>query len=291
MNPLQAIRKRRRRLVSQVLGGLAVVWLGMVLQPCLMAAEMAMDGHCPHCPAPTAESCDGAVSNGCKYNDRVDYDGRSAYSKLAKKTLDHSPVLFAALAPKQLRCSRPVKPPLSSVAPAAEEGGTVGYTMAGREDPRCFVTDDDGSHDEGHRMPRRSIGNSPTVPVTSVIMASRFARTFAVFTAMGLLYAGPVAACICVDEPMPAMPCCPDDPQDSDQTTHASPDLTSYSACTLVPADLLPSGPQDLPSPVAISGTAALEWSPRAPPAVWVPRPQEPHESPPIYLVTLRLRN
>jgi hypothetical protein len=98
MNPLQAIRKRRRRLVSQVLGGLAVVWLGMVLQPCLMAAEMAMDGHCPHCPAPTAEGCDGAVSNGCRYIDRVDYDGRSAYSKLAKKTLDHSPALFAALA-------------------------------------------------------------------------------------------------------------------------------------------------------------------------------------------------
>jgi hypothetical protein len=120
-------------------------------------------------------------------------------------------------------------------------------------------------------------------------MLSRFARTFAVLAAMSLLYAGPVAACICVDEPMPAMPCCPDDPQDSDQLSVPA-DVASYSACTLVPADLLP-GSQDLPSPVAISSAAPPEWSPRAPPAVGVAPSQEPYRSPPTYLVTLRLKN
>ena len=127
--------------------------------------------------------------------------------------------------------------------------------------------------------------------VTSVVMFSRFRRTFAICTAVGVLCAGPIAACICVDEPMPAMPCCPDEPQDSKQTTHAPADLASYSDCAVVPADLLPPGPQDFPSPIAISSAAAPEWLPRAPPAVWLPRSREPYVSPPIYLVTQRLRN
>jgi hypothetical protein len=122
-------------------------------------------------------------------------------------------------------------------------------------------------------------------------MPSRFARALTVLAAMAVLYAGPIAACICVDEPMPAMPCCPDDLQDSDQATQLPADLASYSDCTFVPADLLPSGPQDLPSPIAISSAIPPEWSPRAPPEPRIHRSPTHCYSPPIYLVTLRLRN
>ena len=75
---------------------LAVVWLGMVFQPCLMAADVG--DHCPHCPTPMTEGCGGGVSEGCTYIDRVDYDGRVPYIKLTDETPDENPVLFAALA-------------------------------------------------------------------------------------------------------------------------------------------------------------------------------------------------
>ena len=121
-------------------------------------------------------------------------------------------------------------------------------------------------------------------------MPSRFARALTVLAAMAVLYAGPVAACICVDQPMPEMPCCPGDPQDS-EATQLPADLASYSDCTFVPADLLPCGPQDLPSPVAISSAIPPEWSPRAPPEPRLRTSPTHYHSPPIYLVTLRLRN
>ena len=122
-------------------------------------------------------------------------------------------------------------------------------------------------------------------------MPSRFARALTVLAAIAVLYAGPIAACICVDQPMPELPCCPDDPRDSDQAAQLPADLASYSGCTFVPADLLPSGPQDLPSPVAISSAIPPEWSPRTPPEPRVRRSPTHYHFPPIYLVTLRLRN
>ncbi len=100
MNLLQPIRKRSRRWVPRVLGPLAVVWLSMVLQPCLMAAEMdgqmdgQMDGDCPHCPTPMQQDC---AAGACTYVDRVDYDGRTPQVKLANVQPDDHPVLLSAL--------------------------------------------------------------------------------------------------------------------------------------------------------------------------------------------------
>ena len=100
MNLLQPIRKRSRRWVPRVLGPLAVVWLSMVLQPCLMAAEMhggmdgGMDGDCPHCPTPMQQDCGAGA---CTYVDRVDYDGRTPQVKLANVQPDDHPVLLATL--------------------------------------------------------------------------------------------------------------------------------------------------------------------------------------------------
>ncbi len=100
MNLLQAIRKRRRRWVSQVMGLLGVVWLSMVLQPCLMAADMGgmdgMGGDCPHCPTPMTQGC--GSSGECTYIDRVDYDGRTPHVKPANDLPDQNPELFGALA-------------------------------------------------------------------------------------------------------------------------------------------------------------------------------------------------
>ncbi len=105
MNLLQPIRNRSRRWVPRVMAPLAVVWLSMVLQPCVMAAEMGgamggamggqMDGNCPHCPTPMQQDC---AAGACTYVDRVDYDGRTPYVRLANTQPDDHPVLFATLA-------------------------------------------------------------------------------------------------------------------------------------------------------------------------------------------------
>lgn len=121
-------------------------------------------------------------------------------------------------------------------------------------------------------------------------MLRRFGRIVVTCVVMGLLYTGPVAACICVGEPMPDMRCCPDEPQGQDQTTPKPTNLASHTSCAFVPADLLPSSSPDLPTPIAITFAPLPEWSPRAPPSAWSPASPEPHDSPPIYLVTLRLR-
>ena len=100
MNLLQPIRERRRRWVPRLMGTLAVVWMGMVLQPCLMAAEMhggmdgGMDGDCPHCPTPMQQDCGAGA---CTYVDRVDYDGRTPQVKLANVQPDDHPVLLPTL--------------------------------------------------------------------------------------------------------------------------------------------------------------------------------------------------
>lgn len=97
MNLLQPIRNRSRRWVPRVMAPLAVVWLSMVIQPCLMAAEMdgQMDGNCPHCPTPMQQDC---AAGGCTYVDRVDYDGRTPQVRLANAQPDDHPVFFATLA-------------------------------------------------------------------------------------------------------------------------------------------------------------------------------------------------
>ncbi len=93
MNLLQRLHKRCRRSVPPLMGMLAVVWLGMVLQPCVMAAEM--NGDCPHCPTPMEQGCGGGASEGCTYIDRVDYDGRTPQVKPPHEAPDETPVFVA----------------------------------------------------------------------------------------------------------------------------------------------------------------------------------------------------
>jgi len=113
MNPLAAIRKHRRPLVVQLLGMLGVVWFGMVLQPCVMAADMDMDmdGPCPHCPQPMDPDCDAGMTTSCRYFDHVDYDGRGAHVSLPKKTLEHLAVAVAERPVEREMPARATGPP------------------------------------------------------------------------------------------------------------------------------------------------------------------------------------
>lgn len=118
-------------------------------------------------------------------------------------------------------------------------------------------------------------------------MLRRYAAPTLVLAMLGALFAGPAAACLCADEPMPAMPCCPDEPEPSHQPKDAC--ATQVAAtCEAMGVDaLLPSTP-DSPQPATGIATARYEHTPSLSPAVPIP---EPYASPPIYLVTLRLRN
>lgn len=120
-------------------------------------------------------------------------------------------------------------------------------------------------------------------------MLTRFTRALILLAAAGAVYAGPVAACLCVAEPMEAMPCCPDDAQQQDHSNCAQPDSELNAACDPVPADILSAGTQDLSPPIAIFGALA-PWSVHGPPVSAIATSPPPHNFPPIYLITLRLR-
>ena len=120
-------------------------------------------------------------------------------------------------------------------------------------------------------------------------MLTRFSRVLVLLAAAGVVYAGPLAACVCVAERMDEMPCCPDDAEQQDHSNCTQPDSEVNAACDTVPADLLPAGTQDLSPPIAISA-ALPPWSVHGPPVSSIATSLPPHDSAPIYLITLRLR-
>jgi hypothetical protein len=115
-------------------------------------------------------------------------------------------------------------------------------------------------------------------------------RIVVLMLSLGVLYSGPVAACVCADEMPPSMPCCPDDPLDSGHSDFGLPG-TVATACDPAPADLLPAGSFELSPPVAISSAAPPPWQTHAPPPALAPPTPVAGTARPIYLVTLRLRN
>jgi hypothetical protein len=120
-------------------------------------------------------------------------------------------------------------------------------------------------------------------------MFARFSRVLVLLAAAGVVYAGPVAACLCAAEPVRQMPCCPDDAQQQDQSDCRQPDSQANAVCDPVPVDLLAAGTLDLSPPIAISA-ALPSWSVHGPPRAALATFPPPHDSPPIYLITLRLR-
>jgi hypothetical protein len=86
------------------------------------------------------------------------------------------------------------------------------------------------------------------------------------------------------------MPCCPDQ-HHSDQSNCGQPDLHEATVCDPVPAHTLSSVSHDIFFPVANFAAAMPLWSAHGPPLVPIPPQQLIEGRPPIYLVTLRLRN
>jgi hypothetical protein len=119
----------------------------------------------------------------------------------------------------------------------------------------------------------------------------RFGRAFVFLLAFAILYSGPVAACVCAgDQSMPTMPCCPDQAHHAGQHDLGVPP-SLVASCGPVAVGLLPASIQDAPAPVAIVATSPEPWRTRGPPPLPTVRPRTPLGAPPIYLVTLRLRN
>lgn len=106
-----------------------------------------------------------------------------------------------------------------------------------------------------------------------------------------VLFGGPVAACICVEDlSMAAMPCCPDQPADSEHgDTGLLPELAV--ACIPLPSAGLLVEAVELPKPVAILPASVPDRRGLDPPwqvARTVSRTFE--SSSPLYLTTRRLR-
>lgn len=114
-------------------------------------------------------------------------------------------------------------------------------------------------------------------------------RAIVILLALGALFAGPVSACVCADDHMAAMPCCPDQPQDVDHLDFGLPS-TARAVCDPAQADLLPAGPLDLPAPVAIAASAHPAWLAHGPPGPGTFLPPRLYDAPPVYLLTLRFR-
>jgi len=134
-----------------------------------------------------------------------------------------------------------------------------------------------------------SIWNRSRPAVLSVAM-SRLARTLVIVVVAAILHAGPVAACVCADQMPPEMPCCPDQPQDTGHFNAGLPHSLD-ATCSPVATELLSVGTQDLPAPLALPTSIPGAWMTHGPPPLALRPPPAPHNTPPIYLVTLRLRN
>lgn len=124
-------------------------------------------------------------------------------------------------------------------------------------------------------------------------MMFRFLRSFKWLVAFGALcvaFAGPVAACVCAKGAPMDMPCCPDQ-HGSNQSNCDQPDFHGAGVCNPMPAHGVSSVSFDVCFAVANFAAASPLWSARGPPLVPIPHRQSVYDYPPIYLVTLRLRN
>jgi hypothetical protein len=118
-------------------------------------------------------------------------------------------------------------------------------------------------------------------------MPSRRYRCLVALLVFCVMYAGPVAACVCAMDSMNAMPCCPD--QGPDASDCAQPDSQVSATCDPISADALPSVPLDLVAPPMLVVSLALSDY-GGPPTVPIPAQQQKKNDTPVYLATLRLR-
>ena len=118
-------------------------------------------------------------------------------------------------------------------------------------------------------------------------MFSRWSRCLIALIAFCVVYAGPVAACVCAMDSMSAMPCCPD--QGPDASNCVQPDSQVSGACDPISADALTSVSFDLAPPLML--VLLVRFSDYGgPPRVPLPTWHQASNDTPVYLATLRLR-
>ena len=85
MNPLAAIRRRKKVWIRRLAAPIIAVWLTMAWQPCVMAMDAGEhhEHHCEHCPPPETEHCHDAAGHDCRDEDRFSADLRAAKAKSA----------------------------------------------------------------------------------------------------------------------------------------------------------------------------------------------------------------
>ena len=118
-------------------------------------------------------------------------------------------------------------------------------------------------------------------------MLSRPYRCLIALIAFCVMYAGPVAACVCAMDSMSVMPCCPD--QGPAASDCAQPDSQVSGACDPISADVLTSVPLDFaPPPMLVVSLELSDYG--GPPRVPIPTRHVESNDTPVYLATLRLR-
>jgi hypothetical protein len=104
---MNSFRRHRRSIAGLVASLFLAVWAGMVMAPCLMAAEPILGGLCPHCPEPPPP-CHDDGGAGCTYVDGYDFDGRTpAVPKVGLQ-------LVALLAPQLAATALPEGPSVAA---------------------------------------------------------------------------------------------------------------------------------------------------------------------------------
>ncbi len=126
---------------------------------------------------------------------------------------------------------------------------------------------------------------------------TRIRQVIAILVAGSVLHAGPVAAYLCMTQPMSMASCCPDSPNSPDSVhQHGShepaPQPDALTFCCPDGEEALPAASPDLPDPVfviaeivtVVDVTGRDQSLPIAHVRPWA-------QGPPIYLATRRLRN
>jgi hypothetical protein len=116
-------------------------------------------------------------------------------------------------------------------------------------------------------------------------------QRFIVVFAVSLFVAGPVAACLCTDWAMADMSCCPDGAMGGGDYDTPDP-VSSEPACEFVPGNPIPASSPDLPVALLGASTFPVPAAARAPPLIIPAHHEQRYDSsPPIYLLTLRIRD
>ncbi len=95
MHILAAIRRRQKLWIPRFGAAMGMVWLSMLMQPCLMAMDHEQLA-CPHCPPPVHEDCASGTTEDCGYLEGLDLDRRVSKTKFGEGPEDLQAILISS---------------------------------------------------------------------------------------------------------------------------------------------------------------------------------------------------